>query len=29
MELVVTDEAVEKIRARGGTASIDFLPPDG
>ncbi len=29
MELVVTEEAIAKIRAKGGTASIDFLPPDG
>jgi len=29
MQIEVTDEAMDLIRARGGTAAIDFIPPVG
>ncbi len=29
MELQVSDAAAQAIKSKGGTATIDFLPPDG
>ncbi len=29
MDLELSDAAVEAIKAKGGMAAIDFLPPDG
>jgi hypothetical protein len=29
MQVEVSDEALELIRQRGGTAAIDFIPPIG
>ncbi len=29
MQFEVSESAAAKIRAKGGTAAIDFLPPDG